>query len=170
MSMDESLEAKKAKIREELDQLKYEFKVDLPRRIAEARAYGDLRENAEYHAARERQSFVKAVIGQLSMQLSQLSNMNLADISKDRIGFGSTIVVKDIESGDQIEFTLVASSDVKPSEGKISANSPVGLALQNRMVGETVEITIPAGKRRYLIERFITIHGGVFEMDSEGGA
>ncbi len=168
--MDESMEAKKAKIREELDQLKYEFKVDLPKRIAEARAYGDLKENAEYHAARERQGLVKAMIGQLSMQLSQLSNMNLADISKDKIGFGSTIVVKDIESEDHIEFTLVASNDVKPSEGKISASSPVGQALQNHTVGETVEITIPAGKRKYLIERFITVHGTVFEMDPEGGA
>ncbi|TAL31378.1 MAG: transcription elongation factor GreA [Spirochaetes bacterium] len=166
--MDDSIEEKKLKLREELDRLKYEFKVELPKRIAEARTYGDLKENAEYHAARERQGMVKARIAQLSNQFSQLSNLNLSDISKDKIGYGSTIVVQDVESGDRLEFTLVASNDVKPSEGKISATSPVGMALQNHTVGETVEITIPAGKRKFLIERYITIHGGVFEMDPEG--
>jgi len=161
--MSDDIELKKQKLREELEQLKYEFKVELPKKIAEARAYGDLKENAEYHAAKERQSFLSARITQLSNQLSQLSNLSVSDIAKDRIGFGSTVTVLDLESEDIIEFTFVSPNEVKPAEGKISLSSPVGMALQNRGVGEEVEINIPAGKKRHRIERFTTMHGDSFE-------
>jgi transcription elongation factor GreA len=161
--MSDDIELKKRKMREELEQLKYEFKVELPRKIAEARAYGDLKENAEYHAAKERQSFLNALITQLSSQLSQLNNLSVSDISKDRIGFGSTVTVLDLESEDVIEFIFVSPNEVKPAEGKISLSSPVGMALQNRGAGEEVEISIPAGKKRYRIERFTTMHGESFD-------
>lgn len=161
--MSDDIELKKRKMREELEQLKYEFKVELPKKIAEARAYGDLKENAEYHAAKERQSFLNARITQLSSQLSQLSNLSVSDISKDRIGFGSTVTVLDLESEDVMEFTFVSPNEVKPAEGKISLSSPVGMALQNRGVGDEVEINIPAGKKRYRVERFTTMPGESFE-------
>lgn len=161
--MSDDMAAKKQGLRDEMERLKYEFKVDLPRRISEARAYGDLKENAEYHAARERQSFVKARITQLSQQLHQMNDLNVSNIQRDKIGFGSRVRLLDRDSGNRIEFTFVHPNEVKPSEGKISLSSPVGLALQNRSVGEEVEVNIPAGKKRYFVEKITTIHGEVLE-------
>jgi len=163
MLMSSDLESQKQKLREELGALKYEFKIDLPKRIAEARAYGDLKENAEYDAARERQAFVKARIAQITEQLSQLNSLNVSDLSENSIAYGSRVVLLDLDSDDRLEFVFVSSNEVNPSEGKISLSSPIGMALQNKTVGENVEVTIPAGKRRYYIEKLITIHGNVFE-------
>jgi len=163
--MEDSIDIKRQKIKDELEQLKFEFKVELPKRIAEARAYGDLKENAEYDAAKERQAFVNARISQLSNLLSQLNNLNVSDIQKDRVGFGSIVTVYDVDNDDRIVFTFVPSNEVKPSEGKISLSSPIGVALQNKFAGDVVEVNIPAGKRKYLIEKLTTIHGDVFEKE-----
>ena len=165
--MGEGIEAEKQKIKEKLEQLRYEFKVELPRRIAEARVYGDVRENAEYEAAKERQAFVQARITQLSNQLSQLNSINFSDILRDRIGFGSTVVIRDLDTEDSIELTFVSSNEVKPSEGRISLSSPFGVSLQNRTVGDVVEVNVPAGRRRYLVKKFTTFHGDVFEYTPE---
>ncbi len=163
LNMSTDIEQKKKAFREELDKLKLEFKVELPKKIAEARAYGDLRENAEYDAARERQAFVKARIAQLSDQLNKLNELSMSDIPNDRIGFGSSVTVVDIDSEDRVEFTFVSSNDVNPSQGKISLSSPIGQALQNKTVGENVDVSIPAGKRKYYVEKITTIHGDVHE-------
>lgn len=163
--MTTDLEAKKQKVRDELEKLKQEFKVELPKKIAEAREYGDLKENAEYHAARERQSFVKARIAQLTDQLNKLNDLNMADIPNDKIGYGSTVTLLDMDSDDEIVFTFVSSNEVSPSEGKISVSSPIGMAMQNRKAGDEVDVVIPAGKRKYKVMKFVTIHGNevVFE-------
>jgi transcription elongation factor GreA len=168
--MANDIEAKRQSIREELDKLNYEYKVEIPKRIAEARSYGDLKENAEYHAARERQSFVQALISQLNSQLGQLKELNIDEIAEDRIGFGATVVVIDLDSDDRMEFIFVAPNEVDPSAGKISLSSPIGNAMQNKKAGETVEAVIPAGKRRYYIERIVTIHGHVLEEKFTGEA
>ena len=157
--MSTELDANKQKVRDELEKLKHEYKVDLPRIISEAREYGDLKENAEYHAARERQSFVKARIGQLIEQLNQLNDLNLTDISEDKVGYGSSVTVVDADTDDEISFTFVSSNEVNPSEGKISVSSPIGAAMQNKSVGDNVTIVIPAGKKNYLIKKIVTIHG-----------
>ena len=156
------IDAKKNELKEEIEKLKYEFKVELPKIIATARAYGDLKENAEYHAARERQSFVKAKIAQLADRLGKLSELNIDDISVDRVGFGSQVTVIDLDSDDDIIFTIVSPEDVNPSEGKISGSSPFGAALINKSVGDKVEVNIPAGNRKYYIEKLKTIHGKEF--------
>ncbi len=161
------IEEIKQKLKKEIDELNHELKVELPRRIQEAREYGDLKENAEYHAARERQGFVKARIGQLSTQLSQLAELNLNDVPEDRIGFGSRVKVVDIDSDDEIEFTLVSPGEVDPSEGKISLSSPIGGALQDHIAGDKVEVQIPAGKKNYFITRVETVHGQIFEKEYE---
>jgi transcription elongation factor GreA len=161
--MSNDLDEKKKTIKDELERLKYEFKIELPKKIAEARTYGDLKENAEYHAARERQSFVKARISQLAEQLGQLNNLNFANILKDKISFGSKVSVTDTDTGEQSEFTLVSANEVNPADGKISMSSPIGIALQNKIVGDEVAINIPAGKRRLLIRKFTTIHGEEFK-------
>jgi len=157
--MSSELETNKQKVRDELEKLKHEYKVDLPRIISEAREYGDLKENAEYHAARERQSFVKARIGQLVDQLNKLNDLNMTDIPDDKVGYGSSVTVVDVDTEDEVSFTFVSSNEVSPAEGKISVSSPIGAAMQNKSVGEHVTITIPAGKRNYLIKKIVTIHG-----------
>jgi len=164
--MSAELEAKKQVVRDELEKLKYEFKVELPKRISEAREYGDLKENAEYHAARERQSFVQARIAQLTDQLNKLNDINMTDIPDDKVGYGSTVTVVDLDLDDEIVFTFVSSNEVNPSEGKISVSSPIGAAMQNKSAGEIVEVVIPAGKRKYFIKKISTIHGN--EMIHEG--
>ncbi len=157
--MSAELESNKQKVRDELEKLKHEYKVELPKIISEAREYGDLKENAEYHAARERQSFVKARIGQLIDQLNKLNDLNLTDIPEDKVGYGSSVTVFDVDTDDEISFTFVSSNEVNPSEGKISVSSPIGAAMQNRSAGEIVSITIPAGKKNYRIKKIVTIHG-----------
>jgi len=161
--MSTELEANKQKVRDELEKLKHEYKVELPKIISVAREYGDLKENAEYHAARERQSFVKARIGQLIDQLNQLNDLNMTAISEDKVGYGSTVTVIDEDSDDEVVFTLVSSNEVNPSEGKISVSSPIGAAMLNKSAGEKVTIVIPAGKRNYLIKKIVTIHGNELE-------
>jgi len=161
------IDEKKKVIKAELDQLKYEFKIELPKVIAEARAYGDLKENAEYHAARERQSFVQARIGQLGQQLAQLNDIDLSSLPADRVGYGSTVTVISRDTDDRIEFTFVSSNEVNPSEGKISLSSPVGLALQNKTVGDEVQVVIPTGKRTYYLEKLVTLHGNELEKKAE---
>ncbi len=162
--MSNNIEDNRDALKKELEKLKYEFKIELPKKIAEARAYGDLRENAEYHAARERQSFVKARIGQLADQLSKLNNIDLSRISSDCIGFGSTIIVIDNDSGEELELSFVSPNEVNPSEGKISLSSPIGQALNNKSVGDVVVVDIPAGKRTFLVQKLITIHGNIFDI------
>jgi transcription elongation factor GreA len=163
MSNDIDIEQKKKALKEELEQLKHEFKVELPKVIAQAREYGDLKENAEYHSARERQSFVQAKIGQVAEQLAQLDNLNISNIPTDKVGYGSTVTLVEKSSGDIVEFTFVSSNDVNPSEGKISLSTPYGTALLNKTAGEDIEITVPAGKRLYYLKKLVTIHGEKIE-------
>ncbi|MDY6935225.1 MAG: transcription elongation factor GreA [Spirochaetota bacterium] len=161
--MSKDLDLQKREIKDEITKLKHEFKIELPKKIAEARAYGDLKENAEYHAARERQSFVQGRIAQLSKQLSNLNSLNVSDISKDKIAYGSKVRIIDQETNNRIEFELVSSNDINPSQGKISLSSPIGAALQGRTVGEEVDVTLPVGKKKYYIEKLITFHNDEFE-------
>jgi transcription elongation factor GreA len=168
MANDNDIEAKRQVVRDELDKLNYEFKIEIPKRIAEARSYGDLKENAEYHAARERQGMVKARIAQLNAQLRQLKELNIEEIAEDRVGYGATVVLIDLDTDDRMELVFVSPNEVDPSAGKISLSSPIGNALQNKRAGETAEAIIPAGKRRYYIEKIITIHGFVLEEKFAG--
>ena len=163
--MSSELEDNKQKLREELEKLKYEYKVELPKVISAAREYGDLKENAEYHAARERQSFVKAKISQLVEQLNKLNDLNISEIPEDKVGYGSSVKVVDVDTDDEIVFTFVSPSEINPSEGKISVSSPIGMAMQNKSVGDRVTVVVPAGKRTYLVKNIITIHGNEFSYD-----
>ena len=161
--MSDSIEDKKNIIKKEIEKLRHEYKIELPKVIAKARSFGDLKENSEYHAARERHSFVKAKISQLNQQLSQLMDINTQNISEDKVDFGSTIVVLDRDTNQQLEFTIVSAYDVNPSEGKISFNSPVGSAFKDKTAGDEVEAKIPAGTKKYYIEKLTTINGNVIE-------
>ena len=148
----------KQKLQEEIDQLDHELNVELPKEIAVARAHGDLSENAEYKYAKERQGFVNARIGQLKKRLGDLGMLNLTNIPKDRSGYGSRIVVVDIEREIKIEYKLVSSEEVDAERGHISTTSPIGRALLNRQVGDEVHVATPAGKKSFEVVRLTTIH------------
>ena len=148
----------KKKLQEEIDHLDHELNVDLPKEIAVARAHGDLSENAEYKYAKERQGFVNARIGQLKKRLGDLGMLNLTNIPKDRSGYGSRIVVIDIQREVKVEYKLVSSEEVDAEKGHISTTSPIGKALLNRQVGDEVHVATPAGKKAFEVVKLVTIH------------
>ncbi len=142
------MKAVRARLEEELKALERELTVDLPREIKTAVAMGDLRENAEYHAALERQRYVGARIGQLRTRLSELGTMNLDRVPRDRVGLGSTIVMIDLAADAEITYELVIPELADLDKGLISLASPIGRGLQGRKQGDTVTIDVPAGRKR----------------------
>ena len=148
----------RAKLEGELHQLERELTVDLPREIKIAVAMGDLRENAEYHAALDRQRFVRARIGQLQRRLSEIGTMNMDRIPKDRIGLGSTILLVDLDVDVEITYQLVIPEMADLEKGLISSASPIGRGLLGRKDGESVVIEVPSGKKRFDILEVKTIH------------
>jgi transcription elongation factor GreA len=146
------------KLQEEIATLENEFRVELPKAILTARAHGDLSENAEYHAAKERQGFVNARLNQLKGRLREISMIDVSKIPHDRVGLGSTVVVLDVHKDEQIRYKLVTSEDVNVGQGLISTSSPIGRGLLGKRVGDTVRIQIPDGVRELEIVEFKTIH------------
>ena len=156
--MSDPLAKIKKKLQQELDSLEHELNVDLPKEIAIARAHGDLSENAEYKYAKERQGYVNAKIGQLKKRMGDLGMLNLTNIPKDRSGYGSRIIVIDVQKSLEIEYKLVSSEEADVEKGMISTTSPIGRALLNRKVGDEVQVLTPAGKKEFVIGRLFTLH------------
>src|SRR5580658_6077239 len=127
------------KLQDEIAVLENEFRIELPREILRARAHGDLSENAEYHAAKERQGFVNARLTQLKSRLREISMIDVSKIPHDRVGLGSTVVVLDTTKDEQIRYKLVTSEDVDVSKGLISTSSPIGRGLLGKRVGDVVK-------------------------------
>lgn len=152
-----ALDAQK-KLESEIKVLEKELTTELPRALKTAIAMGDLRENAEYHAAKERRDYVMARLGQLKQRLSDLSMINLDKIPRDRISLGSTVVLFDIEKETEVTYKLVTSEDSNAEEGAISTSSPIGRGLLNKHEGDEVRISIPSGVRTFEVVRFTTIH------------
>ncbi len=152
------MKAVREKLEGELHALERELTIELPREIKIAVAMGDLRENAEYHAALDRQRFVRARIGQLQRRLSEIGTMNMDRIPKDRVGLGSTIVLLDLDGDVEITYQLVIPEMADLEKGLISAASPIGRGLLGKKDGDTVVIVIPSGKKRFDIVRLKTIH------------
>jgi transcription elongation factor GreA len=148
----------KKKLEEELAALENELRVDLPREISKARAHGDLSENAEYHAAKERQGIVNMRLGQVRARLRDLSMVDMARIPRDRVGLGSTVTVLDLTKDEEITYSLVTSEDADVAQGRISTTSPIGRGLIGKQVGDTVKVQIPDGVREMEIIQLITIH------------
>ena len=145
------------KFEEEIDTLNRELKLELPKEIRRARELGDLSENAEYHAAKERQRLVEARISMLQKRASELALMNVDRIPHDRAGFGSTLHVVD-GNGEKLVFQLVMPEDADAAKGLISTASPIGRALMNKEPGDTVSVATPGGTREFEIVKLITIH------------
>jgi transcription elongation factor GreA len=146
------------KLRDEIDQLEHELIHELPKEIKKAAALGDLSENAEYHMAKQRQEFVKARIRQLGKRLADFSLINMADIPKDKVGLGSTVRIYDSSKEEEIEYKLVTSEESDFASGKISTTSPIGRALLNKKVGDTVTVVTPNGKREMEILTLSTMY------------
>jgi transcription elongation factor GreA len=148
----------KQKIQEELRQLEAELRTEIPRELKTAVALGDLSENAEYQAARNRQDYVRARIANLRKRLADLSMIDTARLPRDRVAYGSTVLLYELDNGDEITYTLVMAEDANIQQNKISTSSPVGRGLMGRSEGDEVEISTPAGKRRFEIVKLTTIH------------
>jgi transcription elongation factor GreA len=157
----------KKRLEEEIRTLDYELKIQLPKEIQKAREYGDLRENAEYKAAKERQTFLQARIGQLTTRLAALSMVNMDRIPKDKVGLGSTVTLRETASGDQIVYDLVTPEEADPTQGRISPSSPIGKSLLNHEEGDVVEVRVPSGTKEYEITRLVTIHDQVEDSPAE---
>jgi transcription elongation factor GreA len=152
------MEALKKKLQEEIATLEYELRNELPKEILKARAHGDLRENAEFHAAKERQRFVDARLSQLKLRLAEVSLVDLTKIPRDRVGLGSTVQVFDFSKDEEITYRLVTSEEADATKGMISTNSPIGRGLIGKQVGDEVRVVIPGGSRTMEILKLTTIH------------
>lgn len=146
------------KLNEELEELSRELRVDIPKELQKAAAYGDLSENAEYDAAKERKAFLESRISQMQKRISAMSSININAIPKDRAGFGSRLHLLNLDSDEEEIFQLVTSEEVDPEKGLISVSSPFGKALMGKKEGDDVEIKLPSGSKEYEVIKLITIH------------
>jgi transcription elongation factor GreA len=148
----------KKKLQDEITVLDHELKVELPKEILKARAHGDLSENAEYHAAKERQGFVNARINQLKHRLAEISMIDFSKIPHDRAGLGSTVVVLDVNRDEEMTYNLVTTEEADAANGKVSTTSPIGRALLGKEVGDVVRVQSPGGVKEFEILKLTTIH------------
>lgn len=146
------------KLQTEIHALEHELGHELPKELKRARALGDLSENAEYIMAKQRQDFVAARLVQLKRRLADLSLVNLNNIPKDRIAFGSRVTLYDIERDAEVEYRLVTSEESDVSKGMISTTSPIGRALMGKRDGDSVQVRTPTGVREFEIRSVQTIH------------
>jgi transcription elongation factor GreA len=158
----------KKRLEDELKSLDYELKVTLPKEIQKAREYGDLRENAEYKAAKERQVFLSARIGQLHRRMAALSMINLDKIPKGKVGLGSTVTLKQADTGENITYEIVTPEEADPTQGRISPSSPIGSCLLNKEEGDEVTVKVPSGSKEYEVLRLVTIHDVEPEASASG--
>jgi transcription elongation factor GreA len=142
---------------DEIAALERELKVDLPKEIQRARELGDLRENAEYKAAKERQEIVNARIAMLKKRVGEISLMNLDRVPHGKAGFGSTVHLR-TDGGDTIVYQLVMPEEADVEKGMISTSSPIGRAILNREEGDEINVTTPSGAKQFELVKLITIH------------
>jgi transcription elongation factor GreA len=152
------MEEGKAKLTKELEALENELHFELPKVIQHAREFGDLSENAEYKAAKERQSMVQARISLLHQRMMEVESIDVSKIPTDRIAYGSEVVLYDLDKEEKITYRLVTSEESDPDKGLISTVSPIGQALMGREEGDEVKVKTPTGWRNFEISRLTTIH------------
>jgi transcription elongation factor GreA len=152
------------RFQEQIAALERELKTELPKEIQRARELGDLRENAEYQAAKERQSYVQARMAMLQRRMHEIALMNLDRIPHGKAGFGSTVTLRE-STGAELAYQLVMPEDADAEKGLISTSSPIGRAILNKEEGEEVVVSTPAGSRTFEILKLVTIH----DEDSANG-
>ena len=141
-----------------MDELDTELRVHLPKEIKRALEFGDLRENAEFRAALDRQEIVKARITQLRQRISEIASIDLSQIPRDRAAYGSTLLLFDGERDEEVTYRLVTAEESDPQAGLISTTSPVGKSLMGKEEGDEVTVRTPAGARNFEIRRLTTLH------------
>jgi transcription elongation factor GreA len=146
------------KLQEEIQALEHELNHELPQELKRARAHGDLSENAEYIMAKQRQDYVGARLAQLKRRVADLALVNVNNIPKDRIAFGSKVVLYDVDRDVEINYKLVTSEESDVSKGWISTTSPIGRSLMGKKVGDTVTVKTPQGVREFEIRSVVTIY------------
>jgi len=146
------------KLQEEIQTLEHELNHELPQELKRARALGDLSENAEFHMAKQRQDFVGARLAQLKQRLADLSMINMSNIPRDRIAFGSNVVLYDVDRDVEIEYRLVTSEEADVAKGLISTTSPIGRGLMGKKVGDSVTVSTPNGTREFEVRSLRTIY------------
>jgi len=148
----------KKKLEEELKILETELKIELPRELHKAAALGDLRENAEYKAARDRQEYLQARVGALRKRLSDLALINIDTLPRDRAAYGSLLTVLDQDKDEETTYKLVTAEEADLSKGFISTTSPIGKSFMGKREGDEVEVRTPQGVRHFEILKLVTIH------------
>jgi transcription elongation factor GreA len=146
------------RLKKELEDLRYELHAKLPKELEVARAHGDLRENAEYEACKERQGFLNARIAQIEQRIRDLSLYTVHSIPRDSVGYGSQVTLESSDSGAEEKYEIVFPEEVNPAVGLISIGSPLGRALLNKGVGDDVEVATPKGRRSFQIVELRTLH------------
>lgn len=152
------IEALKQKLTDEAEKLRFELNVTLPNEIRKAVELGDLRENSEYKAALERQQFVQARLGQLTLRLSKLSSIDESQIATDAVGMGSKVVVEDQDTKDRETYHMIFGDAEDFDEGQVTMSSPIGRALLGKKVGETTMLKLPTRMRKLKVVELTTIH------------
>jgi transcription elongation factor GreA len=152
------MEAVRKKLQTELDELEEELHFKLPKEIQKAREFGDLRENAEYKAAMERQAMVQARIYQIHQRLNEVQSIDLSKLPTDSIAYGSKVVLYDLDRDEDVTYKLVTSEESEPEKGLISTVSPIGQALMGKEEGDEVKVKTMTGWRNFEIKRLTTIH------------
>jgi transcription elongation factor GreA len=148
----------KKKLQDEIATLERELRSELPKEILRARALGDLSENAEYHACKERQRLVDSRLSQLRKRLADMSLVDFSKIPHDRAGLGSTVVVLDTGKDEEVTYYLVTSEEADAPSGKVSTSSPIGRALLGKEVGDVARVQSPGGVKDLEILKLTTIH------------
>ena len=151
------LDDTRKKLLDEVEALNHELNVVLPKTLEAARELGDIRENGDFQAAVERQQFIQTRLGLLSQRLSRLSLINLDDIPRDRVGLGSRVTVRDLDTGEEDVWELVVDA-MDLDSNQVSASSPLGRALINQKVGQTTTVSLPRGTRQLQIQEVRTFH------------
>lgn len=145
------------RIEAEIERLTQELNVELPQKIKTAMEHGDLRENSEYKAAKERQEFVQARLNHLTRRVAELSKIDVEEMPYDKVGFGSKVKIHDLEQDETFTFTITAGDFIDLDAGQVSLASPIGRGLLNAEVDEEVVIELPVGERRYKVLELTTL-------------
>jgi transcription elongation factor GreA len=148
----------KDKLQGELDELESELRVHLPKEIKRALEFGDLRENAEFRAALDRQNMVKARIVELRQRISEIASIDISRVPRDKASYGSTLILFDSERDEEVTYRLVTPEESDPQQGLISTTSPVGKSLMGKIEGDEVVVRTPAGARTFEIRHMSTLH------------
>ena len=151
------LEEIRSRIEDEITSLTHELNVELPARIKTAMEHGDLRENAEFKAAKGRQAFVEARLNHLTSRMTELSKIDPNQMAYDRVGFGSKVKIHDLGMDEEFTFTITAGDFIDLDAGQVSLASPIGQGLLGAKKGEEVTIELPMGERQYKVLELSTL-------------